>query len=269
MDYEISEISRLFGMSQSGIRFYEEKGLISPGRTEGGRRKYDEKDLLALMYLRKIHSMEISLEETREFFHYGNTHMPEETAALMAMRVQATRNKAAYYDMLADTLERNAGILRDPQAHIGKWKKEITPAFYCLVSNPLFGKGKTEQQAIAEWITIVPLNQTLTVVDIQGNAVLRRFFGFGVNAGYADKLELPLRDKAIRLPKVTAMRTIVETVGMKAYELPMQRILELYREVDGKMNWGHARIVSNFFHVYQSESGMHKLYMVWISEIPE
>ena len=42
--YSISELAGEFDISTRTIRFYEEKGLISPERTSGGQRIYTRRD---------------------------------------------------------------------------------------------------------------------------------------------------------------------------------------------------------------------------------
>ena len=46
--YAISVAAELVGMGQQNLRLYERKGLLQPGRTEGGTRLYSEQDLVAL-----------------------------------------------------------------------------------------------------------------------------------------------------------------------------------------------------------------------------
>jgi DNA-binding transcriptional MerR regulator len=46
--YAISVAAELVGMGQQNLRLYERKGLLQPGRTDGGTRLYSEQDLVAL-----------------------------------------------------------------------------------------------------------------------------------------------------------------------------------------------------------------------------
>ena len=46
--YGIAVAAELVGMGQQTLRQYERKGLIEPERTEGGTRRYSERDLARL-----------------------------------------------------------------------------------------------------------------------------------------------------------------------------------------------------------------------------
>jgi DNA-binding transcriptional MerR regulator len=46
--YAISVVAALLGTGQQNIRLYERKGLLKPGRTSGGTRKYSDSDLSVL-----------------------------------------------------------------------------------------------------------------------------------------------------------------------------------------------------------------------------
>lgn len=43
--YSISVVAELTGVSQQALRGYEENGLVSPGRTAGGTRRYSRDDV--------------------------------------------------------------------------------------------------------------------------------------------------------------------------------------------------------------------------------
>jgi DNA-binding transcriptional MerR regulator len=46
--YAISVAAELVGTGQQNLRLYERKGLLEPGRTVGGTRRYSEEDLETL-----------------------------------------------------------------------------------------------------------------------------------------------------------------------------------------------------------------------------
>ena len=48
----MSEVTRRSGFAASALRFYEERGLISAGRTGGGRRTYQRSVLRRLAFIR-------------------------------------------------------------------------------------------------------------------------------------------------------------------------------------------------------------------------
>ncbi len=50
-DLPIGQIADRTGLAVSAIRFYEEKGLINPGRNAGGQRRYARADIRRLSFV--------------------------------------------------------------------------------------------------------------------------------------------------------------------------------------------------------------------------
>lgn len=61
--YIISQLSREFGISTRTIRFYEEKGLLSPERTDGNQRRYSGRDRFRLKWIIRGKRFGYSLDE--------------------------------------------------------------------------------------------------------------------------------------------------------------------------------------------------------------
>ena len=59
---EVAEISRLPAKT---IRFYEEIGLVRPGRASNGYRRFDQRDLHKLAFIGRARSLGFSVEDCR------------------------------------------------------------------------------------------------------------------------------------------------------------------------------------------------------------
>ncbi|MGP3957376.1 MerR family transcriptional regulator [Nonomuraea sp. 3N208] len=57
----IGEAARLLGMNASALRYYEERGLVTPVTRSGGRRMYGRQELRRLAFLRTMQQLGISL----------------------------------------------------------------------------------------------------------------------------------------------------------------------------------------------------------------
>lgn len=69
----ISEVAKKTGLTSKAIRFYEEKGLVTPPlRSENGYRSYSAKHLEELMLLRQARQVGFNLEECREMVQLFN-----------------------------------------------------------------------------------------------------------------------------------------------------------------------------------------------------
>lgn len=59
---KIGELARQLGVSVATLRFYEQRGLARPGRSEGGTRHYDDEDMARFRAIRDLVRLEVPLE---------------------------------------------------------------------------------------------------------------------------------------------------------------------------------------------------------------
>ena len=60
----INKVEELVGITKKNIRFYEEKGLLTPGRnSENGYREYSDEDVAVLQKIKLLRQLSIPIEE--------------------------------------------------------------------------------------------------------------------------------------------------------------------------------------------------------------
>ena len=63
---KINEMEKIVGISKKNIRFYEEQGLLRPGRNrDNGYRDYSDEDITALYQIKFLRKLGIPIEEIR------------------------------------------------------------------------------------------------------------------------------------------------------------------------------------------------------------
>ncbi len=71
---KINEVEALVGITKKNIRFYEERGLLSPRRnSENGYRDYGEAELVVLRQIKLLRKLGVPLEEIRKMQSGGIT----------------------------------------------------------------------------------------------------------------------------------------------------------------------------------------------------
>jgi DNA-binding transcriptional MerR regulator len=75
--YSISQLARELDISTRSIRFYEEKGLISPRRTAGNQRIYRRRDRARLKLILRGKRFGYSLKEIAEMIGHTDLDMAE------------------------------------------------------------------------------------------------------------------------------------------------------------------------------------------------
>ena len=62
---KIQQVEELVGISKKNIRFYEEQGLLSPGRAENGYREYGQGDVARLKQIKLLRKLDLPIEDIR------------------------------------------------------------------------------------------------------------------------------------------------------------------------------------------------------------
>ncbi len=62
---KIKHVEELVGITKKNIRFYEEQGLLSPGRAENGYREYTGEDVRRLKQIKFLRKLAVPIEEIR------------------------------------------------------------------------------------------------------------------------------------------------------------------------------------------------------------
>lgn len=62
----ISALSRRTGLAPSAIRYYEDQGLVTPGRGPGGQRQFERADIRRLSFVMIAQQLGYSIAEIRE-----------------------------------------------------------------------------------------------------------------------------------------------------------------------------------------------------------
>ena len=75
--FTISELASQLAISPSSIRFYEDKGLIRPGRTSGNQRLYTKKERARLKLILRGKRLGFSLVEIAEMIGLADSPMSE------------------------------------------------------------------------------------------------------------------------------------------------------------------------------------------------
>ncbi|MDD9889551.1 MAG: MerR family DNA-binding transcriptional regulator [Gammaproteobacteria bacterium] len=114
--YSISELAREFEVTPRAIRFYEEKGLLCPGRN-GSTRVFSPADRVRLKLILRGKKIGFSLEESRDIIEMyepetANTRQLESLLRkIQEKRIQLEQQKKEINTMLKDLKKTEAVCL--------------------------------------------------------------------------------------------------------------------------------------------------------------
>jgi DNA-binding transcriptional MerR regulator len=89
--YTISALAEEFDISTRSIRFYEEKNLIHPKRTDGNQRVYSRRDRARLKLILKGKRFGYSLEEISEILGMTEVDFDEEEQIVKTLKFGGKR----------------------------------------------------------------------------------------------------------------------------------------------------------------------------------
>jgi DNA-binding transcriptional MerR regulator len=105
----IGELSRRSGVKAHQLRYYEAQGLLAPGRTAAGYRRYDQADLVKVTQIRHLLDAGLSTEDIAYLLPCATGEAPELVGCpelLTALRARLRR-----VDDQIDTLTRSREAL--------------------------------------------------------------------------------------------------------------------------------------------------------------
>lgn len=69
MEYSIGEFSRLTGLGIHTLRYYEQEGLIAPERNSGNRRRYSDRDIAWISFIKRLKDTGMPIKEIKRYAH--------------------------------------------------------------------------------------------------------------------------------------------------------------------------------------------------------
>lgn len=114
----IGELARRAGTTMRTIRYYEERGLLSPSaRTKGGFRLYEERELKRLHVIRRLQQLDIPLAQVKALFDRRSQGRPAaEIAPDLSRALQdqlaTLGGKIQRFRALQESVENSLALLR-------------------------------------------------------------------------------------------------------------------------------------------------------------
>ena len=99
--YSIKNLAGQFGVTPRALRFYEDKGLLSPAR-QGQTRVYSERDKTRLLLTLRGKRLGFSLEECKEIIDMYDPSQPNDTRQLVRLCQKITEHRRALLEKMKD-----------------------------------------------------------------------------------------------------------------------------------------------------------------------
>ena len=189
---KINEVEALVGITKKNIRFYEEQGLLKPGRnSQNGYREYGEPEVELLRQIKLLRKLGVPLEEIRQMQTGSRTlgdgmrrHLDQAVQFCQALKDREVR---------LDSLDAG-GLLREME------QMEQEGATFL-----------DRQQGDTRRIRYVaPVVVTLLTVFLMGGLIALMLWGFSIDA--EDAPPLPLLVVLVAIPGVVILGVLLAMI---------------------------------------------------------
>lgn len=89
MDYSIGKFSEVTGLGIHTLRFYEHEGLITPMRNSSNRRRYSDRDMAWIAFIKRLKATGMPIKEIKRYAALraeGDTTLSERMEMLIQHR---------------------------------------------------------------------------------------------------------------------------------------------------------------------------------------
>ena len=104
----VSQAARHSGLPAKTIRYYEEAGLIAPGRAMNGYRDYSTEDVHRLAFLKRARGLGFSIEDCRQLMalYRDRGRASQDVRRIAVAHVAAIEEKVRELESMRRTLDR-------------------------------------------------------------------------------------------------------------------------------------------------------------------
>jgi len=247
MKFSISQISRLTGLSPSGIRFYERTGVISPLRSPHGKyRDFSMQELQLLLNCKQYRDCGFSMKESLELLNNSTVQDVKEQLTLQCEKLEQMVTEKQLLLELLKRKTREIDCLYQEQPCI---ELSTLPAvFRFKLWQPGAQEGSfTPYDEVLRWLELAPLTVSSLLIPqesfLHGTGNLQADWGLSIEASYLERLKRSTGAFSVHHPQAMCVHTFVKVnvdMSIPAAELePARKFIEEHHlQVNGPIITG-------------------------------
>ena len=225
----VRQLCRRLGVSPDTVRHYREQGLLHPSRLDNGYSLYDLDDMLRMLLLREMRSMDVSLADARDFFEHRSIGDYNDW---IARHRQAVEGRIRLLQLEQQRLRETEVYASCGIRILGKVEEFDGPGTWAVgaigVDDPY-----TRGDMLARWIDHLPftyVSATISLEDLTATPPDQPYpmiIGAGALEKYIGLFDLPLPSDARYQPDGHFIRTCIRVRNIPA--LTPGDLAHLYR----------------------------------------
>lgn len=122
MDYPIGEFSKITGLGIHTLRYYEHENLIAPQRNSSNRRRYSDKDIAWIDFIKRLKDTGMPIKEIKRYAELRAIGEPtlNERLEMLIQHRQALNNQIMQLQEHQSKLDEKIEYYREEIRHIAK-----------------------------------------------------------------------------------------------------------------------------------------------------
>lgn len=210
ISYKTSDILSLYGLSNKGLFYYEEKGLISPQRSFGGNyRVFTLRETSRLHECRLLRSYGFSVEDSVSLVVNAS---PDELVASFERRLNEIHRDMIWSQMVTEQLQRDIESIKRIQCGDIPWEIMERPSMIRVSLRDMHSSYDQQGEArYQHWQKYLPIaNASLLFPECESaHDEIPVNLGFIMDASVTDQLSIEIPDNAELLKPVKCLHTFI------------------------------------------------------------
>lgn len=215
MQYRISDVARVLGITPNALHFFEKENIIQVEKDQSGYRNYSIADVFRLLSYEKYRSMGYPLKTVRNQFVHEVDNRSQVLQRVEKQKEDAL-SKAFYFTRLAHAIEEHLVDIRKIDQLLGQYEFAHSKDLLFLFDSEggWISKHKSSQAMLHQWVDAMPAVR-LAFLDFSASCAGQSqdnssgVLGYMAEEAIAQELQLPGLPNIHKQPASLCLHTII------------------------------------------------------------
>jgi len=219
MKYKIGDVARILGISTDLIRYYEEKGVVSPAKNPDNRyREFDTWDINYLIDCLWYKQFGFGIEQIA---HMVTDFSYPSLLETFEERTESLRDEIRRKELLLERIEQFKQKLEDTKNYVGICELRRNAPFYYYInrSGGEYDSDESTRELSHKWLQYMPFTRRYfefseaSMTEEEDEYV----FGFSVRAEYVPELRIELAPPVQKMPPLLCFHSVFRSAGRNRF----------------------------------------------------
>jgi DNA-binding transcriptional MerR regulator len=219
--YKIGDVARILGISPDLIRYYEEKGVVKPGKDPSNNyRYYDTWDINYLIDCLWYKNFGFGIEHIARLVTQTSYDALVKT---LEERSEQLRESIKLQELLLQRIEKFTSRLIETKSYVGRFElRENAPfCYYINRHNGEYDKRTDTQELSRRWLKYMPFTRRYFEIPLSAMTGARDDYewGFSVGMQYIEEFGIEIKPPIIEMTPRYCIHSAFKSTGHRGEEV--------------------------------------------------